>query len=148
MEMWSVQCWTSTTNGCVALKAQTQQNTEMHYPCQKFNSLSWSLQPDITPACLLQPTSTSHSILSSIRKYFFEYQIYSLDLWKQFTTHEYRIPTANPTGPRKIPPTVVVVAAMQPPLSDSLTVTRTCLFSVSWDTTLRISLEFIGILEL
>jgi hypothetical protein len=33
-------------------------------------------------------------------------------------------------------------------LSDSLTVTRTCLSSVSWDTTLRISLEFIGILKL
>jgi hypothetical protein len=74
--------------------------------------------------------------------------MYLHDLQKQYATHEYDRPTANPAGPKRSPPTTVVVAAMQPPLSDSLTVARTCLSSVSWATTLRSSLEFIGILEL
>ena len=137
-----------TKNGCVDLRVWRQWKTEMHYPSQKFNSLSCSFQPDSTPAHLFQPTSTPHSILLCIRKYFFKYQIYSHDLWKQFTTQEYHTPATNPIGPRRSPPVAAVAPVMQPPLTDSLTVTRTCLFWVIWVTILRISFVFSGILEL
>lgn len=61
------------TNGCVSLRVWRQWNAEMHDPSQKFNSLPWSMQPDITPAHQFQPTSTPHSIPLCIRKYFFKY---------------------------------------------------------------------------
>jgi hypothetical protein len=104
-----------------------------------------SLQPGILPGDLFQLTPIPDPILPCIKKDLFKY---FHELWKQYKTHEYHRPIANPAGPRIIPPITVVVAAMQPPFNDSLIVTRTCLSSVSWATTLISSLEFIGILEL